>query len=380
MGLAVACGLKRTVSGKRSACLHAWIGDRIEPMTELLIQVVEIAEHAAKKKVLADVSEGPLDLALRFGPIGPASPRLKAAVAGEVDEGAVVDDERFGVLADDRGLHAIVEDRARRAADRLEGGDMATQNASQILVEDEPRPDQAGVAEHHRKEPDDALDRLLVEELDLEPGEVDLRLLARRRLEAQFVSGAAGGSNIAHAVAHDAVAAGIAALLDLTEQTPRGQGGIGRQALAQIRFEAIDNAGRRRALLVGRRLQPFGNVCPDGLSVAPDLPGDGADGQALAMQIQDHDELPKFDHRVLPPARRRNLGDSVRPSVTKTGEISNVTSGENCSATQRKFRLLHRSLPIITAHPGTGVPRRRNSELAAIDGENLARQAAASSG
>ena len=30
------------------------------------------------------------------------------------------------------------------------------------------------------------------------------------------------------------------------------------------------------------------------------------------MQIQDHDELPKFDHRVLPPASRRSLSDSAR--------------------------------------------------------------------
>jgi hypothetical protein len=31
-------------------------------------------------------------------------------MAGDVDEGAVVDDEAVGVLADDRGLHAIIED------------------------------------------------------------------------------------------------------------------------------------------------------------------------------------------------------------------------------------------------------------------------------
>ena len=115
-----------------------------------------------------------------------------------------------------------------------------------------------------------------------------------------------------------------------------------RQALAQIRFEAIDEARRRRALLIGRRFQPFGYVGPHGLSVDADLPGDGANRQALAMQIQDHDELPKFDHRVLPPASKRSLGDLARPptiracpgwsAVTKTGEISNVTSEENCSA------------------------------------------------
>jgi hypothetical protein len=105
---------------------------------------------------------------------------------------------------------------------------VATQDALQILVEDEPRPDQAGVAKHHREQPDNTLDSRLVDELDFEPGEVDLRLLARRRLEAHFVSGVTNWSEIAHAVTHDAVAAGKAALLDLAEQTSRGQGGIGR--------------------------------------------------------------------------------------------------------------------------------------------------------
>jgi hypothetical protein len=60
----------------------------------------------------------------------------------------------------------------------------------------------------------------LVGELDLKRGEVDLGLLAWRSLEARFKSGAAGRTNVAHAVAHDAVAAGKAALLDLPEQTP----------------------------------------------------------------------------------------------------------------------------------------------------------------
>jgi hypothetical protein len=39
------------------------IGDRIEPMTKLLVQVVEIAERAAQEEVLADVAERALDLA-----------------------------------------------------------------------------------------------------------------------------------------------------------------------------------------------------------------------------------------------------------------------------------------------------------------------------
>jgi hypothetical protein len=37
-------------------------------MTELLVQVVEIAEDATEEEVLADVPERPLDLALGLGP------------------------------------------------------------------------------------------------------------------------------------------------------------------------------------------------------------------------------------------------------------------------------------------------------------------------
>ena len=46
------------------------------------------------------------------------------------------------------------------------------------------------------------------------------------------------------------------------------------------------------------------------------------------MQIQDHDEFPKSDHRALPPARRRSLGDSARlPTIP--GMPGMVGSHEN---------------------------------------------------
>ena len=54
-----------------------------------------------------------------------------------------------GILADNGSLHAVVEDFTRRAADRRERGHVATQHGLQILVQDEARPDQPGVAEHH---------------------------------------------------------------------------------------------------------------------------------------------------------------------------------------------------------------------------------------
>jgi len=48
-------------------------------------------------------------------------------VPGEIDKRAILDDEAVGILADDRGLHAIIENLVRRAADRLESGDMTVQ-------------------------------------------------------------------------------------------------------------------------------------------------------------------------------------------------------------------------------------------------------------
>ena len=64
-------------------------------------------------------------------------------MAGEVEQGAVVDDVAgLGVLTDHRGLHPVVKDLARRAADRGEGGDVAAQHRLQVLVHDEPRPEQ----------------------------------------------------------------------------------------------------------------------------------------------------------------------------------------------------------------------------------------------
>ena len=63
-------------------------------------------------------------------------------MASEIDERAVVDHEPLGVLAEDSGLHSVVEDLARNAADRLQSGAMTAKNCLQILMDNEARPDQ----------------------------------------------------------------------------------------------------------------------------------------------------------------------------------------------------------------------------------------------
>src|SRR5208283_4277338 len=91
------------------------IGNRIEPMPQLGIEIVEVAEGAGKEEVLTNVAVRSLDLALGFGPIRAARLRLEAIVPGNIDERAIVDDAARD-LADDRGLHAVVKNLVRDAA------------------------------------------------------------------------------------------------------------------------------------------------------------------------------------------------------------------------------------------------------------------------
>ena len=74
---------------------------------------------------------------------------------------------------------------------------MAAQNRLHVLVQDKPRPDQAAEAEHEREQPDDPRDRRFICELQLELGEVDLRLVARRRFEADLKGRQLGRTNLA---------------------------------------------------------------------------------------------------------------------------------------------------------------------------------------
>ena len=89
--------------------VHPRIGDRIEPMPKLGIEIVEIAERAAEEEVLADVAERPLDLALRLRPDRAGMRAAGSHNAEQIEKRGIVDDETVGILADDRGLHAVVE-------------------------------------------------------------------------------------------------------------------------------------------------------------------------------------------------------------------------------------------------------------------------------
>jgi hypothetical protein len=63
--------------------VQADFGDGIEQDPKLAVEVVEVAEGARQEEALADVGERPLDLTLRFGPVGAAGTWQEAEVLGE---------------------------------------------------------------------------------------------------------------------------------------------------------------------------------------------------------------------------------------------------------------------------------------------------------
>ncbi len=172
--------------------VQAAVGHLVEPLGELGVQVVEVAEAAGEEEVLADVAERPLDLALGLCPVGPAGLEDEAVVGGEGQQLVVVDDAALIDLAEDSGAHAVVEDLLGHAAEVVKGGDVAAQHGGEVLPGDEAGPHHAAVAEHEGEQPDDALGAGLILEADLEAGEVDLRLAARRGLEAALEGGGLG--------------------------------------------------------------------------------------------------------------------------------------------------------------------------------------------
>ena len=280
--------------------VQAAVGDLVEPLGELGVQVTQVAESPGQEEVLADIAERPLDFALGLGAVGPAGLGQVAVVTCQSEELVVVDDAALVDLAEDRGAHPIVEDLLRYAAKRVEGGDMAAQHGGEVLLGDEAGPHHAAVAEHEGEQPDDALGAGLVLEADPEVGEVDLRLAPWRGLEAPLKGGFGGRPDGAQEVGHGGVAAGEAKVTDLAPEPSAGQVGEAADALAEERLERAERRRGWLTRLVGWRLQAARDVGADGLAVAAGTTSDGRDAEALPGEVQDHDELPKGDHRLLP--------------------------------------------------------------------------------
>src|SRR5689334_10836451 len=255
-------------------------------MPELAIQVVEIAEGAGEEKVLSDVAEGALDLALRFRAIGSTRARLEAVVPGQIKQGSVVDHQTLGILPGDGRLHAVIKDLAGNPADRSERRGMAAQDRLQVLVQDEPGPDQARVAQYQGEQPNNAFDPWLVGELNLEAGQVDLGLLAGWGLEPNLDREGRGGPDHRDGPLDGRIGSREAALLHLPPQPDGRQPRVGAEAFAKIRDKGVRGPRAGWARSIGRGLKATGNVFGDCFAIEAELAGDGRDLQALPVQFQ----------------------------------------------------------------------------------------------
>lgn len=163
------------VDHPQGGSVNSRTSDHVQPMSELCIQVIEIAEGSRQEEAFQNVTEWPLDVTLGLCTIGLAGLRVKAVMACQIDRRSIIDDGFRRTFADDSRLHPIIAYLPWHAANGFESQHIATQYRWQ---------DETAVSEHHGKQPDDPWRRRLVSEDDMELGEVDLCLLARRRLEA----------------------------------------------------------------------------------------------------------------------------------------------------------------------------------------------------
>src|SRR6478672_1555018 len=123
-----------------------------------------------------------------------------------------------------------------------------------------------------------------------EAGEVDLRLLAGRRLESHLEGlRCVVGANRGREPLHRRVGAGAAALAKLARQPDSTQVRECGDALTQI-LEIRRELARPPSLprAVGGWLKTACDILADRLRVAPRAPGDRADRQALMVKVQNH--------------------------------------------------------------------------------------------
>ena len=308
--------------------VFAGVGPVVAPLGELSVEIVEIAESAGEEEVLAHIPERTLDLAPGLGAIRPAGARRRAVMAQQVDERRVVVHDALGRLPDDRGLHAVVQDLDRCAAHGRKGGDGAAQHSLQVLNGAEAPPQPAAVGQHQGEQADGANAVGILVEDHLELGEVDLGLLARRRLETALEGTAGRRTRFARKVGHGSVAAGIAQSGDLPPKTASGPTRPGDDPFAQVRLEGLQQARAWLPRPVPGGLQSASEMLAHGLPVQAGSPGDLRYAQPLVLEFVDHDDLPQFDHECAPRQSREHQAPISALPPAPPGALAAARTGD----------------------------------------------------
>src|SRR5688572_19135532 len=179
---------------------------------------------------------------------------------------------------------------------------MTAQERLQVLMQDKARDDVPGMAQHQREQPDDARHARLVFEGDDEAGEVDLSLVACRRLEANLKGlGSLARPDGRNEALHGRVSTEIAALAQLARQPDGAEIGESRDALAKIVEVGCELVGPTDLTRpVDGQLEAARDVFADRLRITPRTSRNRRDRQALAVKVQNHHEFSQLDHRRRP--------------------------------------------------------------------------------
>ena len=200
-------------------------------------------------------------------------------------------------------------------------------------------------------------DARLVGEDRAEMREVDLRLAAGRRLEADLERRRLDRPDLAQQVGENGVAAGVAEVAQFAMQPTPGQLRKRRQPLAQIARERRELARPRRTRAVSRRLQASLDVLAHRLAVEPHPARDRRDADALAVQFKDHDDLPKSDQRRI-PQRERGHHRSSAPTACQAPTLRPSAHLGNFQPAQ--LGIIRPALQYSVWHwVGSGIVRRR---------------------
>ena len=176
-GLLLGEGLVDAAAG---GAVHADVGDGVEPLAALLVEVVPGGEGAAGEEVVFEVVEGPFHLAPPFLVPGPPDGGLEAIVLGEGQEGGMPAGLAADAAQGDGGL-VVIGDAAAEAPVVAEGLLVRPEQGRQALVAEEGHEQAAAEAQDQAE---GVHDRLLLGDQHAVGAPVRLRFLPGPGLEA----------------------------------------------------------------------------------------------------------------------------------------------------------------------------------------------------
>ena len=171
--------------------MHTRIRHELEPVANLRIEIRIAQERAAIEKALPQIADRALHLAFRLRSIRPADARFDIVVSTEAQEFEIAHEAAADepIIAREDAPHLIEQELARYPAPCGEALLEAEDQGAEVLAREELHPAPARVREDHDQGVAHAPGQPAV-------GEVDLRLVRRRRLEGTTGSARGVGRSV----------------------------------------------------------------------------------------------------------------------------------------------------------------------------------------